>query len=96
MRVTSAGRTNIGVIRGRNEDNLFLDGQYFRQGAGADERLLCDVQNPIHVYAVSDGMGGGSCGDVAARIAMQVLEAHYHAGMEIVSMVVSRRLLPDS
>jgi protein phosphatase len=59
---------------------MFLDGRYLRKGAGEIEMLQCKVQNPVHLCAVSDGMGGWSHGDVAALLAMRTLEAHYYAG----------------
>jgi len=54
------GRTDVGIVRTSNEDNFAID-------EGDDER------NPVIV--VCDGMGGAAAGEVASKIAVDVVIA---------------------
>jgi protein phosphatase len=68
--ITFAHLTDIGRVRGRNEDSL---------GAfEPDDPAL--VQSRGRLFVVADGMGGHARGDVASRLAVETLrDAYYEA-----------------
>ncbi len=62
--------------RGRppnNEDNYFMNGRFKRLGAENLPMLEQCVPMALGVYAVCDGMGGASFGEVAAAMAVEQL-----------------------
>lgn len=66
-----------------HEDNFLIDGSYLTsdvQKQMADNRcyFVSDVSfSNIHLYAVSDGMGGHNAGEVASRICVEKLSLAY-------------------
>lgn len=66
--VQYASRTDVGMRRASNQDSLAI--------------RLCkeqqDWQTCGHLFAVADGMGGHSVGDLASRIAVETLPQAYH------------------
>ena len=67
--VTFANLTDIGRVRGRNEDSL---------GAfEPDDPAL--LRSHGRLFVVADGMGGLTRGDVASRVAVETLRVAYYA-----------------
>lgn len=73
FRIAYSGETNIGKVRSNNEDNIYLNGAYRKnvkanvfscEGSCSDKRAL---------FAVCDGMGGDSFGEVASLCAVKAL-----------------------
>lgn len=66
--VKAAAATNIGNRRRNNEDNLYFDGQFL---SAADNVKTIEFDSPCRTqnaaYAVFDGMGGESCGEIASE-----------------------------
>lgn len=61
----------MGNIRKNNEDNFYCDSKFRHDPNSTDEVFLCGKvsANDNHLFAVYDGMGGESCGEVASYIA---------------------------
>ena len=56
--LTSAGQTDIGQVRGNNEDNF-------------------GIVKSSNIFIVADGMGGHNAGEVASRVAVDTIRAHF-------------------
>jgi serine/threonine protein phosphatase PrpC len=77
-------RSDVGQERSLNEDSLLTLGvSPVYRSAGA----------PLGLFAVADGMGGHSAGDVASRLAIQALEQQ--AVSDLLSPTSSDKSLPD-
>jgi PPM family protein phosphatase len=80
--IQAAGYSDKGRVRAANEDHFCLHEQVSQDGPHlirldtAQERF---VQQGL-LLAVADGMGGYAGGEVASRIALDALAAHYCAG----------------
>jgi protein phosphatase len=61
VQIAVAARSDVGMIRSGNEDNLFSDPE---PGQHAVERGL---------FVVADGMGGHAAGEVASEMAVQIV-----------------------
>ena len=56
--IVSSGKTNMGLVRERNEDSL-------------------SVEDSLGLYIVADGMGGHQAGDVASRVAVEMINKSF-------------------
>ena len=70
---------HIGKIRNNNEDNFWCCGDRLEaKNQGMSHiRSGCRKQSEIPLLAVFDGMGGESCGEMAAFLASRSCEQHY-------------------
>ncbi|MCL2391600.1 MAG: protein phosphatase 2C domain-containing protein [Oscillospiraceae bacterium] len=69
--LVSAVSSHVGKVRHKNEDNYFLNGIIRDPESAVDS---CDnTANACGVYAVCDGMGGGTFGEVASVLAVNAL-----------------------
>lgn len=73
INVTSAAVTDVGKIRGNNEDNYFVNGKFKENTDTLNEKCEDNKQRQSYVYSVCDGMGGEACGEVASLIAAKSL-----------------------
>ena len=72
--ITAIAISHVGNVRTKNEDNFFLNGKTFSTDIKEEEAF--DVSNG-GIYAVYDGMGGESNGELAALIATNSLGEFY-------------------
>lgn len=72
MHVNVACKTTPGRIRTSNEDNVYLDGVWLEDGKQKGHPRTSEGR-PFHTYAVCDGMGGESFGEIASLLAVQTL-----------------------
>lgn len=67
LRVSAVAYNAKGLVRGNNEDNFYLQGQYMELSRMDEGGLFTlDCSSRVQVYAVSDGMGGEAAGEIAA------------------------------
>lgn len=76
MIIKSAGMTHIGKVRLKNEDNFYINKMY-REDVGENIKAAEDqVIRNHYTYAVCDGMGGESYGEMASLDALKVLREY--------------------
>ena len=78
-------RTDVGQTRSLNEDSLLTL---------ETTPVYRSISTPLGLFAVADGMGGHSAGDVASQLAIQAIEQH--TVDEILSPVAAGGSLPDA
>jgi serine/threonine protein phosphatase PrpC len=66
MYVETASKTDMGMVRSNNEDSLFT----IDESGSINSRF-----NSIGLYIIADGMGGHQGGEIASKIATQVVSA---------------------
>lgn len=73
MKIESAVISNIGKVRGNNEDNYFLNGS-FRENVleHGKQEVLCK-EGKKFIFSVCDGMGGEDNGEIASLCAVKAL-----------------------
>jgi serine/threonine protein phosphatase PrpC len=76
IRLKLFGRTDVGQIREHNEDN-FLIADLTRQSRSLMEADREQLVGPGGtVFAVCDGMGGAAAGEVASKLAVDIIYEH--------------------
>jgi len=76
MRLRISVATNIGKFRINNEDNYYANGKKLTEGVSDDFSVTYTEELTEHaLFAVCDGMGGESCGEVASATAVSVLDS---------------------
>jgi len=68
--------TYIGMVRGNNEDNYYVNGKCKTDSNVATEGYIDKIQRDSYIYAVCDGMGGGTSGEIASMIAVETLKKY--------------------
>lgn len=78
-RIRFAARSETGKVRTNNEDNLYCNGIIMSADARDRPFFLAGMAEVPAVFAVCDGMGGESCGEVASLVAVESLGEHSEA-----------------
>jgi len=73
INIESTAITHIGLVRGCNEDNYFINGILKSGNKVTVEGHIDNKLRDTYLYAVLDGMGGERFGDVASMIAAKSL-----------------------
>lgn len=80
IRIRLFGRTDVGRIREHNEDN-FLVADLSQSARGLMENIRSHVVGPSGtLFAVCDGMGGAAAGEVASKLAVDIIYEQMQAG----------------
>lgn len=67
------GKTDKGIIRDNNEDNIYVDGCYVTDITIPSAEFYIDEERINHTFAVCDGIGGADCGEIASLAAVKAL-----------------------
>jgi len=68
--------TNTGKRRKNNEDNFYANGRRYDGVSDDYSGYFTEEAGDNKIFAVCDGMGGESCGEVASACAVDVLEEY--------------------
>jgi PPM family protein phosphatase len=80
IRIRLFGRTDVGRIREHNEDN-FLVADLSQNARGLMENIRSHTVGPSGtLFAVCDGMGGAAAGEVASKLAVDIIYEQMQAG----------------
>lgn len=71
--VISAAVTNVGKVRGNNEDNYYVNGKYKANPNTLNEKCEDRKRRKAYTFSVCDGMGGEAYGELASLIAVKSL-----------------------
>lgn len=75
FRINGAGGNNIGILKNKNESNIYFDGFYLKPDQKDYPSLVRSISpRDLNLYAICDGIGIPSGGDHAAYIAVSQLE----------------------
>lgn len=83
MMIRSIVITNVGKIRGNNEDNYYLNGKYKEDADILSGSHYSEDDRDMSIYAVCDGMGGEAYGEEAALIAVKQIDQTVRGDGEI-------------
>jgi serine/threonine protein phosphatase PrpC len=76
IKIESTVITHVGMVRGNNEDNYFINGRCKSSNIITAEGYADKKARDAYLYAVLDGMGGESFGEIASMIAAQTLKEY--------------------
>lgn len=74
MRIDACVRSNIGLVRRRNEDNFYFSGDCMETGDNSSFSRTASFSADHAVFAVCDGMGGFNDGDEASLTGVSSLK----------------------
>lgn len=85
LKIEYACVSDNGKVRMHNEDNFWCEGKYMPSNNNGTEEYLTGtiVNEPKKVFAVFDGMGGESCGEMASYLSAQSLDTFYNNNQEL-------------
>lgn len=92
--VRFAGRSVVGLVREHNEDNFVIANLATGDRHPRDATFVDEVGAPGIMFTVCDGMGGAAAGEVASRMAVDILhEALRRGGAPADRDTLARRLV---
>lgn len=74
MTIHGFGRTDKGLLKENNEDNIYIDGNFVPDVDIASAAFCIDKERFEHTVAVFDGIGGADCGEFASLAAAMLLK----------------------
>jgi serine/threonine protein phosphatase PrpC len=93
IKITAFGKTDVGLIREHNEDNLLvLDVSKGVRAQELDTPLNVDLGPKGALFLVCDGMGGAAAGEVASQMAVEAIAATLQAAEPLERDGFARRL----
>ena len=91
MNLESSALTHIGLVRTNNEDNYYVNGKCRTNSTLVAEGYSDDMLRDSYLYAVCDGMGGESYGELASMIAVKTLAVYQSTDIRHTIMEYIRR-----
>jgi serine/threonine protein phosphatase PrpC len=93
IRITAFGKTDVGLIREHNEDNLLIAdvSRALRRG-NVTEALSIPLGPKGALFLVCDGMGGAAAGEVASQMAVEVIAGTLESEPPLARDMFARRL----
>jgi serine/threonine protein phosphatase PrpC len=93
IKITAFGKTDVGLIREHNEDNLLvLDVSRGIRAQDGEVPLNVDLGPKGALFLVCDGMGGAAAGEVASQMAVEAIASTLQAAEPLERDGFARRL----
>ena len=93
IKITAFGKTDVGLIREHNEDNLLvLDVSRGVRAQDTETPLSVDLGPKGALFLVCDGMGGAAAGEVASEMAVESIASTLQAAEPLERDAFARRL----
>ncbi len=93
IKITAFGKTDVGLIREHNEDNLLIAdvSESVRRG-NCSEPVSIPLGPKGALFLVCDGMGGAAAGEVASQMAVEVIAGTLEEAAPLTRDPFARRL----
>jgi serine/threonine protein phosphatase PrpC len=93
IKITAFGKTDVGLIREHNEDNLLvLDVSRGVRAQDGEVPMNLDLGPKGALFLVCDGMGGAAAGEVASQMAVEAIASTLQAAEPLERDGFARRL----
>lgn len=89
-------RTEVGCVRKRNEDHFVVQNLQTGERGLLPHQRVQPLTSRGSLIAVCDGMGGAAAGDVASRIAVDVLSAVVHSKAPFPTTVAAQDVMHEA
>lgn len=82
MKIECSVGSHVGLVRGNNEDNFYLNGSWRRDVDEQKTNIIYLKERKRLLAAVFDGMGGESKGELASHEAAKILSGYQSASFQ--------------